>query len=278
VPPSWSWDPTLFEGAAPYYERGRLPYAPGLADALSEALGLDGNGRLLDVGCGPGTVALRLAHLFEEVVGLDPDPGMLQAGQQLAEERKVSNTRWVQLRAEELPGELGRFRVVTFAQSLHWLDQPAVFSSVRSMLIPDGAVVHVDTAAQSDNSSELGTLPFPSPPEARMSELRKTYLGPERRAGQGVRSSSPDGEDAVFRAVGFVGPQRVRVPHGRVLERSVDDLVAEKFSHSSTAPHLFGDRKSDFESELRRLLQEASPTGRFSVGLADNELKIWRPA
>lgn len=31
-----------------------MPYAPGYADRLAETLGLDENGRLLDVGCGPG--------------------------------------------------------------------------------------------------------------------------------------------------------------------------------------------------------------------------------
>ena len=64
----WKWDPSLFAGAAAYYDRGRLPYAPGLANAMADALHLDGTGRLLDVGCGPGTVARRLAHVFAEVV------------------------------------------------------------------------------------------------------------------------------------------------------------------------------------------------------------------
>ncbi|MEU7986470.1 hypothetical protein AB0B56_16520 [Streptosporangium canum] len=72
----WEWDDTLFLGAAPYYQRGRLPYAPGLADTLAEALTLDGRGRLVDVGCGPGTLALGFAHLFGEIVGVDPDSGM----------------------------------------------------------------------------------------------------------------------------------------------------------------------------------------------------------
>ncbi|MFF3145823.1 SAM-dependent methyltransferase, partial [Streptomyces sp. NPDC057927] len=58
----WEWDDTLFSGTAPYYRRGRLPYAPGLADVLAEVLRLDGRGRLIDVGCGPGTLALSLAH------------------------------------------------------------------------------------------------------------------------------------------------------------------------------------------------------------------------
>jgi 2-polyprenyl-3-methyl-5-hydroxy-6-metoxy-1,4-benzoquinol methylase len=73
----WEWDDTLFAGAAPYYQRGRLPYAPGLVETLAEALRLDGRGRLLDVGCGPGTLALSLAHLFSEIVGVGPDSGML---------------------------------------------------------------------------------------------------------------------------------------------------------------------------------------------------------
>src|SRR4029079_19165986 len=74
----WRWDPTLFQGAAPHYVAGRLPYAPGLAEWMAEALGLDGTGRLLAVGCAPGIIAGQLGHLFEQVVGLDPDPGMLE--------------------------------------------------------------------------------------------------------------------------------------------------------------------------------------------------------
>ena len=50
----WRWDETLFEGTAPYYVRGRLPYAAGMERALADALALDGTGRLIDVGCGPG--------------------------------------------------------------------------------------------------------------------------------------------------------------------------------------------------------------------------------
>ncbi|MFF9177477.1 class I SAM-dependent methyltransferase [Streptomyces sp. NPDC014793] len=70
----WTWDETLFAGTAVHYERGRLPYAPALVPRLAEVLAPDGTGRLLDVGCGPGTLALPLSHLFAEVVGVDPDP------------------------------------------------------------------------------------------------------------------------------------------------------------------------------------------------------------
>ena len=266
----WTWDESLFAGAAPYYERGRLPYSPAVADVFEHALGLDGRGRLLDVGCGPGTVARRLAHLFEAVVGLDPDAGMLAEAERLATDQEVANATWVRLRAEELPAGLGRFRVVTFAQSFHWMDRPRVAGVVRTMLEPDGAVVHVDSAHR-DLEWE------PPLPDAAIEELRSRWLGRDRRAGQSVRNTSPSGEPDVFAAAGFAAPDVVAVPDRRLLERTIDDLVAERLASSGTAPHLFGERLAEFERELREILAAATPSGRFSVRLPDNILFVYRP-
>jgi len=266
----WTWDESLFAGAAPYYERGRLPYSPAVADVFEHALGLDGRGRVLDVGCGPGTVALRLAHLFEAVVGLDPDAGMLAEAERLATDQEVANATWVRLRAEELPSGLGRFRVVTFAQSFHWMDRPRVAGVVRTMLEPDGVVVHVDSAHR-DLEWE------PPLPEAAIEELRTRWLGKDRRAGQSVRNTSPSGEPDVFAAAGFAAPDVVAVPDRRLLERTIDDLVAERLASSGTAPHLFGERLAEFERELREILAAATSSGRFSVRLPDNILFVYRP-
>jgi len=272
----WKWDETLFAGAAEHYDRGRLPNAPGLTEALQRALGLDGcRGRLLDVGCGPGTVTLPLSDLFQEVIGLDADADMIRQARRLAAERGVGNARWVHDRAEHLPAGLGMFQVVTFAASFHWTDRPRVAAIVRDMLDPDGVIVHVDNRHQ-DSLTPDDKLP--APPVARIDELRRKYLGEDRRAGQGIRNSSPGDEAAIFRAAGFVGPEVVVVPDGRTIIRSTDDLVAETFSVSATAPHLFGERLSEFETDLRRVLAQASPDGRFSIRLPDNELKIWRPS
>lgn len=273
---NWTWDETLFAGAASYYEQGREPYAPGLEQAFREACGLDGQGRLLDVGCGPGTVALRLAGLFEAVVGLDPDPDMLVEAARLAAEGAVDNAEWVCRRAEELPGALGRFRVVIFAQSFHWMNRPLVARAVRRMLEAGGAVVQVDgprPAAGSDRPASR----FPPPPYEAMDELGRRWLGPHRRAGQGLRNTSPSGEDAIFRAAGFRPAVEIAVADDRVLERSVDDIVANRLSMSGMAPHLFGERLDEFTTQLRSLLLKASPSGTFSVALSDNRLRIWRP-
>jgi SAM-dependent methyltransferase len=273
----WTWDETVFEGTAPYYRQGRKPYAPALAGALAEHLQLDGRGRLLDVGCGPGTVALLFADLFESVVGLDADSGMLAEAQRAATEEQITNASWVQMRAEDLPGALGTFRLVSFAQSFHWMDRPRVASAVRRMLTADGAVVQVDLWHTNPPGQGARTGPYPPIPETAIDELRRRWLGPDRRAGQGFRNTSPDGEDEIFQAAGVAPEELVVVPDDRILERSAEDVVAWALSTSSTAPHLFGDRLDDFIRDLRSLLLDVSAEGRFSVALSDNRLRIRRP-
>ena len=272
----WIWDETVFRGAASYYRQGRYPYAPGLPEALADHLHLDGRGRLLDVGCGPGSVTLLFAPLFEQVIGVDSDAEMLSEARQAAAEAHTGNAAWKQLRAEHLPDDLGSFRVITFAQSFHWMDRARVAAVTRGMLDPDGAVVHVDLWHRHPHDAGLIGL-FPPVPEDAIDALRVQWLGPDRRAGQGLRNTSPSREDEIFQAAGFAPEEIVVVPDGRVAERSVDDVVASVLSTSSTAPHLFGDELADFEHDLRTTLRAASPAGLFNVRLADSRLRIHRP-
>lgn len=70
-------DPTPYAGSAPFNAVGRIAYPVELVDVLVDALALDGAGRLLDVGWGPGSLTLLLAPHFAEAVGVDPDTDML---------------------------------------------------------------------------------------------------------------------------------------------------------------------------------------------------------
>jgi SAM-dependent methyltransferase len=272
----WTWDDSVFRGTAPYYRKGRYPYAPGLADALARSLDLDGHGRLLDVGCGPGSVTLLFAPLFERAVGIDADAEMVSEARRAAAGGQVANVEWLQLRAEELPSGLGTFRVITFAQSFHWMDRESVAAVARTMLDSGGAVVHVDMWHRQPLDARASDR-FPPVPDEEIDALRVQWLGPHRRAGQGLRDTSPSGEDEVFQAAGFAPEEIVVVPDGRVVERSIEEVVAWVLSMSSTAPHLFGDELGSFTADVRKLLVNASPDGRFSARLADNRLRIHRP-
>jgi SAM-dependent methyltransferase len=275
MPEGWRWDETLYLGSAPFYVQGRPPYAPTLPGRLKEHLDLDGDERLLDVGCGPGVLALPLAPFVAEAVGVDADAGMLAEAARRAETMGVRNTRWVQARGEDLPAGLGRFDVATFGQSFHWMDRQQVAATVFHMLQPGGAFVHV--ADWKEPPTAVGDLPHPSPPYPAIRNLIQTWLGPIPRAGQGeLRYGTPSGEETVLAAAGFVDPERLRLPGGGMWLRREDDLVAWVWSLAGSAPHLFGERLPVFEAELRAVLRSASPTGLFAEWLPDTDVRIWR--
>ncbi|WIX82658.1 methyltransferase domain-containing protein [Amycolatopsis carbonis] len=267
----WEWDESLYSGSAAYYARGRVAYPPALARAIADALQLDGSGRLLDVGCGPGSLTLHLATHFAEAVGLDADPDMLAEAARLAAAKGITTTRWAHAKAEDLPAGLGTFRLVTFAQSFHWLDRPRVAAAARGMLDPGGACVHVHA------TTHRGTTSASAPPHEQITELVRGYFGEPRRAGRGVLpEGTAGGEPEIYRSAGFTGPERIAVP-GPIVVRDVDDVVATVFSLSSSAPHLFGDRVAAFESELRGLLAAANPSGKFREQMREFVVDVWRP-
>ena len=270
-----SYDPTLFEGAAAHYRYGRPPYSPQLEDALGEELGLDGSGRLLDGGCGPGILTVRLAHLFEEAVGLDPDAAMLAEGRRVADERGIANIRWVQAVAEDLPEPApGPYRLVTFGSSLHWTDEQRVMETVYDMLEPDGALAMVVHTVE--GRPEPPSPGQPRIPHAEIEALVEKYLGPTRRAGQGVAPVRTHRFEDVLVRTRFGAPRQIFVPGIPDLLRDSESVLSGYFSMSSSAPHLFGDRAEDFAREVRELLASRSPEGVFWDWPGDTEVILAR--
>lgn len=277
MPDEWQWDETLYAGSAAFYPVGRMPYPAELARALADELGLDGSGRLLDAGCGPGSLTLLLAPLFDQAVAIDADRGMIAQAREEARRAGVGAVSWRQLRAEELPAGLGMFRLVTFAQSFHWMDRARVASAVRGMIEPGGACVLIHATTHEGVASSDG-LPSPRPPRDAIGRLVARYLGPDRRAGQGTLPSGPPyGEEIVMQEAGFTRTDLVETGGGMITERTEDEVVASVFSLSSAAPHLFGDRLPEFERDLRGVLRAVSPYGHFSERTHAVALDIWRP-
>jgi len=96
---------------------------------------------VLDIGCGTGLIARRLASLGHHVVGADPAHAMLECGRAGAHGDLVE---WVESTAQEL--ELGRRfdRIIMTGnafQVLHsTVDLRAAFAAMREHLAPDGRV------------------------------------------------------------------------------------------------------------------------------------------
>jgi len=244
---TWEWDETLFGGSAEHYAHGRMPYPPRIVAAMQDAVALDGNQRLLDVGCGPGSLTHLLAPLFAEAVGADADADMVR----VAERDAPPNARFVRARAEDLPARLGTFDVITLAQSFHWFETVEVARVLRSMLEPTGTLVHVGATTHAGEGNV---------PHDEIDALITRWLGTTRRAGRGVRPAGTWGnERAVLAAAGFHGMREIDVARDESFERSEDTIVDSVFSQSFSAPHLFGERVNEFEAELRALLHGRGP-------------------
>jgi SAM-dependent methyltransferase len=270
-----SYDPTLFEGAAAHYRYGRPPYSPQLEPVLTEELELDGSGRLLDGGCGPGILTVRFAHLFEEAVGLDPDAAMLAEGRRVADERGIANIRWVQAVAEDLPEAApGPYRLITFGQSFHWTDEARVAEALYDMLEPGGALaLIVHTVEDRPAPPSPGQPPIP---HVEIRALVEKYLGSTRRAGQGVSPVRDHRFEDVLVRTRFGAPQSIFVPGIPDLLRDSESVLSGYFSMSSSAPHLFGDRAEEFAGEVRELLALRSPEGVFWDWPGDTEVVLAR--
>ena len=269
------YDPTIYKGAAGHYRDGRPSYSPALEALLTAELDLDGTGGLLDVGCGPGVLTVRLAHLFEAAVGVDPDPAMLAEGRRVADENGIVNIRWVQALAEDLPGAApGAYRVVTFGQSFHWTDEARVAEAVYDMLEPGGALALIaHTVAGRPVPRSPGP---PAIPHAEIEALVEKYLGSTRRAGMGTAPVRTHRFEDVLDRTRFAAPQSMFAPGIPDLVRDSESVLSGYFSMSFAAPHLFGDRVEDFASEVRELLSKRSPEGAFWDWPGDTEVVLAR--
>lgn len=266
------FDPQAFQGTAQYYAAGRPPYSEQLAATMRRELSLDGTGQLLDVGCGPGVVVLELAGLFSDVVAVDPVADMLDEGRHRCEQAGISHVRWVRATAEGL-GELGLdpCRVITFAQSFHRVRQVEVADACFDLLEPGGSMVLISHAL--DGRPRPVGPAHPSIPYDAIRDLVIDYLGEGTRHYLDTWSAGmPARFEDTLATTRFAGSRTVYAPGRPRLIRDVDTVVANCFSRSYSAPRLFGERRAEFEADLRRLLVDHSPSGYFWEWPGDTEL------
>ena len=254
-----------FATAAPHYLRGRLPYSAQLGDVMAAEIGLDGTGTLLDVGCGPGVLAVQLAPLFDTVFGIDPEPEMLAHARRHAADHDVTAT-WIEARAEDLATlDLPGPRLVTFGQSIHWTDRQPVLGMVHELLVSGGSVALIAPALE--HGSPPDDPPAPPIPHDQIEALLGRLLGwsptPRVDTYEASLEQSPFGESHVAFA-----------PGRSDIVRTTDEVMSGYLSTSFASPDRFGDRLDTFVDEMRTLLTDVSPAGVFHVWPGDTAV-VW---
>jgi SAM-dependent methyltransferase len=133
---AWFKDPLL---VASY--PSRPPYPAGVFALLSH-LAVDAPLDVLDVGCGTGDVARRLAQLVDHIDAVDFSPAMIELGQRLPG-GNAANLRWILAPAETAP-LAEHYALVTAGESLHWMDWPVVLPRFASVLSEHGMLAIVE--------------------------------------------------------------------------------------------------------------------------------------
>ncbi len=104
--------------------------------------------RALDLGCGGGHVAYRLAPHMAEVTACDLTPAMLDAVRLEADRRSLRNIRTAQGAAESLPFADGGFDLAaTRFSAHHWRDVAAGLRELRRVLVPSGRALLIDAVS-----------------------------------------------------------------------------------------------------------------------------------
>jgi ubiquinone/menaquinone biosynthesis C-methylase UbiE len=96
-----------FATTVPLYEQFRAPYPTEFFRAVADKVGLRKDHRLIDLGTGPGLIALGFAPYVGRIVGADPEPAMLAAARQAAT-RASQDFTLIETKAEALPMDVGR--------------------------------------------------------------------------------------------------------------------------------------------------------------------------
>jgi 2-polyprenyl-3-methyl-5-hydroxy-6-metoxy-1,4-benzoquinol methylase len=109
------------------------------------AIAAEHRGDVLDVGCGDGLLAQRLAPVSRSVTGIDSDPAAIgRAADRLASVQHVTVSRaeFEGYRAGER-----RFDLITFVASLHHMDLRDSLVKARDLLTPTGEIAVVGCSA-----------------------------------------------------------------------------------------------------------------------------------
>ena len=228
-----------FASTVAYYESARPPYGPAFFAAVAQRLGLDRSQRLLDVGAGPGILAIGFAPYCREVLGVDPEPDMVKAARVAAEHAGVA-VSFIEGRFEDIAPNLGAFDIVTIGRAIHWLDPEPARAALERALAPRGRVLVCGaTSAKDGRNPWLETF----------NAVRDRWKG-----------DRPAHDHDMFFANGqFTRTGTVRVEAAYTIP--VERLVERVLSMSTSSSERLGDEVPAMKSALREKLAPFAVAG-----------------
>lgn len=260
-PPS-HFQPRRFRTTAAGYARFRLGYPDALIRRVIALTGLQLGDSVLDLGCGPGLLALPFAREGMAVTAVDPEPEMLEALENTAKNEGLL-VRTVAGSSFDLPP--GPFRLVTIGRAFHWMDRAETARAFDRMIVPGGALALFDDE-------------FPNTVENRWRTALETVAHRYGADSSPHRMERADPLHRSHESVLLESPFPVLETAGVIVRRdlTVEDIIGYAQSLSVTSAQTLGERAAAFEADLRQALAELSPEGRFVEIAEMKALVAWR--
>jgi SAM-dependent methyltransferase len=256
--------PNRFRSAVPFYVEGRLDYPRRLVVNVAAWTGVSAGGRVLDLGCGPGFLAIAFAKLGFSVVGIDPDQAMLAAAEELAGKRGVA-CEFREGSSYDIDPTLDRFNLVTMGRSFHWMDRPATLAALDRVVENGGAIaLFRDDHIKCRENRWIGALE-----EVRRRFEDRDEFAKLRKAGEIDRHETVL-LDSAFPLLETMGVTKR-------LSLGIEGVVARALSYSASSPEKLGERRPDFEAAVREAVSPFAHDGMLTELVEFSALIARRP-
>jgi len=235
-----------FAATVALYEELRPPYPPAFFREVAQRLRLSPAHALIDLGTGPGLLALGFSPYVGRIVGVDPEPAMIAAARAAASRASAALTL-VESKTEELSGDIGSFDVVTIGRALHWMDREATLARLDTLVAPNGLILVCSSHTTADAN------PSANPWLDEYNEARRAWSDASLWSESGSGARVHRDLAGFFRESPFRLADEIKVETSHDI--SVADLARRVLTFSPSSPTVLGDRAdamlSDVEARLR---------------------------
>lgn len=229
-----------FESTEAHYAAHRPEYDERLFTYLADRYALDAHARVLDLGCGPGHLAVPLAAHAGAVIGMDPSEEMLRHARARAAAAGRANVEWVVGSDADLSEDLGTFGLATMGRAFHRMDGERTLDRLHRLTDDGGGVALLTDAEWLTRGTEDW--------QDEVYAVAADFLD-DLPARTGPVEYTEDPWDEKVAAHGFVDVESRTFESTR--EWDVDGIVGYVLSLSYCSPRLLGDDADAFERELR---------------------------
>lgn len=237
-----------FETTVDFY-RFREPYPPAFFKEVAAQLALTRAIRMLDVGCGPGNLAIGFTPYVATCTAIDVEAEMLRAARQAAGQAGV-NIDFRQVPIQQFDAQQSTYDFVTVGRALHWLPADPTVAVFERIIAPGGHIA-LCGARHVEAGSEDWAVAYKRVRDAWSPNHDESCYHPDL--------------DQWFARSRFRRVKDIVVDHAHLV--TVNELILRALSFSTTSPAVVGDKRPQFEAELKAALKPFARSGEIEEKL-----------